>query len=107
MKANNAAITGGIIRDLITMGYGRSGGTRVQDGDVRGKCQECSCLRVFGTDNRMQAGKILWVSITQVVGKWAPVDLPKPPDHRLSFVLRDGCPDLCCEPHRFYGQDLV
>ena len=50
MKANNAEITGGIVRDLITMGYGRSGSARVQDGDVRGKSQECSCLRVFGTD---------------------------------------------------------
>ena len=55
MKANNAQITGGIIRDLITMGHGRSGSARVQDGDVRGKRQECSCLRVFGTDRSRAA----------------------------------------------------
>jgi L-fuconolactonase len=32
------------------MGCGTGGNTLVQDGDVRGKSQECSCLRFFATD---------------------------------------------------------
>jgi hypothetical protein len=51
MKANNAEIPGGIIRDLITMSDGRSGGAWGQGEDMSGKSQGCSCRRVFGTDN--------------------------------------------------------
>ena len=50
MQANHAAITGRIIRDLIKMSDGRSGGTWVQSEDMSGKSQGCSCLRVLGTD---------------------------------------------------------
>jgi hypothetical protein len=58
MKAKDAETRGGIIRDLITMGYRRSESTLVQDEDVRGKTQECERLRVFGTDREEQS-KIL------------------------------------------------
>jgi hypothetical protein len=51
----------------------------------------------------MKASNILWVGIKKVAGKRAPVGEPKPPDHRPYFMLRDGCPDLCCEQHRFYS----
>jgi hypothetical protein len=49
-KAKMAEITGSIIRDLITMGDGRSGGGWGQSEDMSGKSQGCLCLRVFGTD---------------------------------------------------------
>jgi hypothetical protein len=45
---------GGIIRDLITMIYGRSGSALVQGEDMRGKSQVCSCLRVLGTDSQLE-----------------------------------------------------
>jgi hypothetical protein len=50
MKAKSAEITGGIIRDLITMSDGRSGGASVQGEDMSRKSQGCSYLWVFGTD---------------------------------------------------------
>jgi hypothetical protein len=49
MKANHAAITGGIIKDHITMSDGRSGGAWVQGEDMREESHVGSCLRVFGT----------------------------------------------------------
>jgi hypothetical protein len=47
MKANNAEITGGMIRDLITRGERRSGSVRVQGEDISGKSQVYSCLSGF------------------------------------------------------------
>jgi hypothetical protein len=55
MEANKAEITGGMIRDLITMGNRRSGNARDLGEDMRGKSQGCSCLRVFGTDTLITA----------------------------------------------------
>src|SRR5882724_4486296 len=39
-----------MLRENGTHSYRRGGNILVQDGDVRGNSQECSCLRVFGTD---------------------------------------------------------
>jgi hypothetical protein len=47
MKANNAEITGRMIRDLITRGERRSGSVRVQGEDISGKSQVYSCLSGF------------------------------------------------------------
>jgi CheY-like chemotaxis protein len=52
VASGNAAITGGMIRDLITMGNRRSGNARDQSEGMRGKSQEWSWLRVFGTDRQ-------------------------------------------------------
>jgi hypothetical protein len=51
MQANSAETTGDIIKDLITMGYGKSESALIQGGDIRGKSQACSCLRFFGMDS--------------------------------------------------------
>jgi hypothetical protein len=50
MKAKSAEITGGMIRDLITMGRGKRESTEVQHEDRKGKSQICEHLQVFGTD---------------------------------------------------------
>jgi hypothetical protein len=41
MKANSAEITGGMIRDFITMDHGKRESTEVQNEDIRGKSQIC------------------------------------------------------------------
>jgi hypothetical protein len=94
MQANNAEITGGIIRDLITMHYGRSGSVLVQGEDMRGESQACSCLRVFGThtlpaaavcgENRMhgdngrdgETGRQVPRSVPTHCGKLSPTHAP-------------------------------
>ena len=53
MQANSAKTTGDIIKDLIAIGYRKSGSVLIQGGDIRGKSQACSCLRVFGMDREI------------------------------------------------------
>jgi hypothetical protein len=50
MKANHAAITGGIINDHSTMSGGRNGGAEVQGEDMREERHVGSYLRVCGTN---------------------------------------------------------
>lgn len=51
----------------------------------------------------MTSGEIIWKTVKSLVRqRWAPVDAQEPPDHRAYWVLRDGCPTICCEGHHFY-----
>jgi hypothetical protein len=51
----------------------------------------------------MEAGKILWQTANQLLGRrFRPVEESEPsPEHQAYWVLRNGVPDLCCEQHRF------
>jgi hypothetical protein len=51
MKAKSAEITGGMVRDLITMDRGKCESIQVQSEDIRGKSQIGEHLQVFGADN--------------------------------------------------------
>jgi hypothetical protein len=59
MKAKSAEITGGMIRDLITMGRGKHDSTEVQNEDIRGKSQICEHLQVFGTDKERERFSVI------------------------------------------------
>jgi hypothetical protein len=65
-----AEITGGIIRDRITMSNGRSGGAWVQGEDMSGNSQGRSWLRVVGTDKRITSQiRRVWV-VTGTACSW-------------------------------------
>lgn len=57
MKANHAAITGGIIKDHITMSDGRKGGAWVQGEDIKEERHVGSYLRVLKTNRHTQMTK--------------------------------------------------
>jgi len=54
MQANHAAITGGIIKDHITMRDGRKGGAWVQGEDMKNACHVGSSLRVLKPNRHTQ-----------------------------------------------------
>jgi hypothetical protein len=66
MQANHAAITGGIIKDHITMSDGRKGGAWVQGEDMREESHVGSYLRVFKTNSHTHMTKtVAYVSFVE------------------------------------------
>jgi hypothetical protein len=59
MQANHAAITGGIIKDHITMRDGRKGGAWVQGEDMKKACHVGSSLRVLKPNRHTQMTKMV------------------------------------------------
>ena len=57
MQANHAAITGGIIKDHITMRDGRKGGVWVQGEDMREERHGGASLRVLKTNSHINRTK--------------------------------------------------